>query len=325
MPGRNKLAAELGINHKTANAALKILENEGILVSRGAGREREIVTTEKISAPSMRIAILLFEPEDRQLYFIVDLRHRLEEAGHSAFFANKTLCELGMSVSRVARMVEKTDADAWVVIAGGTEILQWFAGRPDPAFALFGRMMSIPMASSAPQKKDALSQMLDKLVALGHRRIVMIVRKDGRKPEPGISEKFFIEKLENHGIPTSAYNIPDWENSPEALIQTLDSLFRHTPPTALIIGDVMLFFAIQQHLARRGFTAPEHISLACDDQSPHFVWCRPSIAHIAWDSDPILKRVVNWAGNISRGKNDRRKMLSQAKFMDGGTIGPAPQ
>ena len=34
MPGRNRLAVELGVNHKTVKAALVILEREGLLEAR---------------------------------------------------------------------------------------------------------------------------------------------------------------------------------------------------------------------------------------------------------------------------------------------------
>jgi hypothetical protein len=86
----------------------------------------------------------------------------------------------------------------------------------------------------------------------------------------------------------------------------------------------VLFFAVQQHLARLGLLAPEHVSLACTDASPSFEWCRPTIAQIDWDFRPLIKRVVNWANHVSRGKDDRRKSSTQARFVSCGTIGPLP-
>jgi DNA-binding LacI/PurR family transcriptional regulator len=323
MPGRIKLAAELGVNHKTVNAALQILENEGMLVSRGAGRERKIAGTGKFKPALLRVAILLYEPADRQMHYIIDLRHQLTEAGHTAAFALKTMRDLGMNVTRIARMVEQTEADAWVVVAGPRDVLEWFAAQATPAFALFGRMMQVPLAGTSPKKMGALHELEDRLVALGHRRIVMLVREDRRRPEPGFFERLFLDKLEACGIQTSAYNLPDWGDSPEELQRILNSLFRHTPPTALIIGDVLLFFAVQLHLARQGILAPDHVSLACTDSNPSFDWCRPSIAHIDWEFRPLINRVVNWANNVSRGKDDRRKSTTKARLVIGGTIGPA--
>jgi DNA-binding LacI/PurR family transcriptional regulator len=324
MPGRITLAAELGVNHKTVKAALQLLEDEGLLASRGAGRERAIVAGGDFTPSLLRVAILLYEPADRQAHYIVDLRHQLAEAGHTTNFAAKTMCELGMDVDRIARLVDKTEADAWVVVAGPRDVLQWFAARPVPAFALFGRSIQVPLASTSPKKAGALHELVERLVALGHSRIVMMVREERRKPEPGFLERLFLDHLESCGIQTGAYNLPDWGDGPEELQRGLDSLFRHTPPTALIIGDVLLFFAVQQHLARLGLLAPEHVSLACTDANPSFEWCRPTIAHIDWDFRPLIKRVVNWANHVSRGKDDRRKSSTQARLVIGGTIGPAP-
>jgi len=322
MPGRVRLAEEIGVNHKTVQAALQLLENEGLLVSRGAGREREIVEPGKIAPTALRVAILLYEPADRQVHYMVDLRHQLAEAGHMAHFAAKTRSELGMNVTKIARLVEQTEADAWVVLAGPRDVLEWFAARPAPAFAIFGRLIDVPLASTSPKKAGALHELVDRLVSLGHRRIVMLAREERRKPLPGFFEKLFFEKLESSGIRTGAYNLPDWGDSPEELHRVLDSLFRHTPPTALIVQDGLLFSAVQQHLARLGILAPEHVSLACTDAYPTFEWSRPTIAHIAWDSKPVVKWVLKWADNISRGKDDRRKSTTLAKFIDGGTIGP---
>jgi DNA-binding LacI/PurR family transcriptional regulator len=257
------------------------------------------------------------------VYYLVDLRHQLTEAGHTATFARKTICELGMDAGRVARLVEETEADAWVVVAGPREVLLWFAARPAPAFAMFGRSFNVPLASTSPSKREALHEVVDRLVSLGHRRIVMIAREDRRKPEPGFFERLYLEKLESCGIPTSAYNLPDWGDRPEELQRILNSLFNLTPPTALIIADVVLFFAVQQHLSRLGIHAPEHVSLVCTDASPSFDWCRPTIAHIDWDFVPLVKRVVNWANSVSCGKDDRRKSGTKARFVIGGTIGSA--
>jgi DNA-binding LacI/PurR family transcriptional regulator len=268
--------------------------------------------------------ILAYEPSDRKTGYLVELLHRLQAAGHVAGLATKTMRELGMNLTRIARFVEKTEADAWVVVTGSREVLEWFAARPVPAFALFGRSMQVGMASTAPKKSHALFELVDRLVALRHRRIVMLVREERRKPGPGFLERLFLDHLEAHRIPTRAYNLPDWGDTPEEFERMLDSLYRLTPPTALILDEPALFFAATQHLAGVGIAAASGVSMACCDWDPAFEWCRPSVAHIAWDSDPVVNRVVNWANHVSHGKEDWRKTWCKARFVDGGTIGPAP-
>lgn len=221
--------------------------------------------------------------------------------------------------------MRQTEANAWVVVAGPFDVLEWFSQQPIPAFALFGRLTQIPIASASPKKADALVELVDRLVDWGHRRIVMLVREERRKPNPGFTERLFLKQLEEHGIPIEPYNLPDWGDSPEELRKMVGYLCRHTPPTALIAGEASIFMAVLQHLSHLGISAPDRISLASMDTSELFEWCVPNITHIAWDSRPLVQRMVKWAANISRGKEGRRKTTSNARLVLGGTIGPAPK
>jgi hypothetical protein len=36
----------------------------------------------------------------------------------------------------------------------------------------------------------------------------------------------------------------------------------------------------------------------------------------------VVRRVVRWADNVARGKEDRRQTLTKMEFIEGGTIGP---
>lgn len=323
MPGILSLESELGVNRNTMHAALRLLEKEGMLLSEGAGRPRRIVLPENFAPPSLGVRILHYQEFDRTLSYVIDVQHRLMEAGHTVGFAPRNLLELGMDVKRVARMVQETHADAWVVFAGPREVLEWFAEQPVHAFAMFGRRRTVRIAGIGPNKLPALQVVVRRLLALGHRKIVMLLRKEHRKPQPGAIARAFLHELEIHGIATSAYNLPDWEDSSGDFRRCLDSLFRITPPSALILDETFLFNVAQHHLARRGVLAPKHVSLVCSDPDPAFAWAYPSIAHIRWDPQRVVRRIVRWADNVARGKDDRRKSQFNATFVEGGTIGPA--
>ena len=325
LPGRDQLADDLGCSHWTVETAMRRLAKEGLLVSQGPGRRRQIKLSQSMTrARTLRVMILLYENSDRKTDYLVELVHRLQQAGHHAAFAAKTMRDLGMDVMRIARFASMEEADAWVVVAGPREVLEWFSQQPTPTFALFGRFRQGPLAGAIPDKAGAYAELVERLFKLGHRRIVNLVREDRRKPIPGFLDRFFLEQLTKHGIQTGPYNLPDWEDTPEGLQHLLDSLFRHTPPTALLLDEPALFFAARDHLARKGIIAPEHVSLACCDYDPTFDWCRPTITHISWDSRPLIQRVVKWAENTSRGKDDRRKSGCRAQLVVGGTIGPVP-
>jgi hypothetical protein len=37
----------------------------------------------------------------------------------------------------------------------------------------------------------------------------------------------------------------------------------------------------------------------------------------------MVNRIVKWAENVARGRDDRRQSFTKAGFIEGGTIGPA--
>jgi len=324
MPGVLRLEADLGVNRKAVEAGLGILEREGLLERQGVGKRRKIVAAAVAAreAPSIRIGILASEPMAFSEGYMVELLHRLQEAGHQAFFSSKSFDILNYDVRRVARLVKETPADAWVVVSATREILEWFIAYGVPTFALFGRRRDLKIAGTGPDKVEACREVARQLVALGHRRIVLLALRSRRLPYPGAPERAFLEELEAQGIPTGRYNLPDWEESADAVDELLDSLFRVTPPTAMLIDEAYLFHAVKHHIADLGVRVPGDVSLICTDPDRTFAWCRPTIAHIAWDSRPVVRRIVRWASNVSRGKMDLRQSGTPAEFVPGGTMGP---
>jgi len=326
MPGVIRLARDLGAARNTVERALRELERDGLLAPQGHGRGRVIVDAGAVKRTvGLRVGFLPYEASDRGLPYLIDLQHQLTEAGYVAEFARKTLLDLRRDVDRVAAMVEGDDADAWVVVGGPQDVLEWFGERRIPVFALFGRRRGLPIAGGGPDKVSSMRGVVRRLCGLGHRRIVHFVRGERRKPQPGAKERAFLEELAEHGIATGAYHLPDWEESPEGFLHSLDSLFAATPPTALILDEGFLFAAAQQHLAHCGILAPRDVSLVCcDPPEAALAWLRPSAAHIRWDHRPLVRRIVRWAENVSHGRKDLRQTETAADFVEGGTIGPVP-
>lgn len=323
LPGVHRMAKELGVSPKSVVAAVAQLEHEGLLSGQGARRRCRIVPQVDRTASALRVAILPYESSDQMLPYVHDLEHRLRIAGHVPVFTSKSLTDLGRDPQRVAVHVGRLEADAWVVFSGSREILDWFASQPLPVFALYGRRRSVAIAGAGPDKVPAIRKVVQRLVSLGHQRIVLIAREERRKPRPGASEQAFLDELKTQGIATSSYNLPDWRETPEGFTRCLDGLFQLTPPTALILDEALFLIVAQQHLARRGILSPEHVSLACFDPDQSFDWFLPRIAHIHWDPQPVVRRILRWVENVALGKEDRRHTETKAEFVEGGTIGLA--
>ena len=102
MPGRERLASEFGVSGKTVDLAMGILEKEGLLLRRGRGKRRGIAPRSAVGQPPLRLAIIPYEKADMRLHYMVDLKHQLREAGHTAEFAGKSLMEMRMDVTHFA-------------------------------------------------------------------------------------------------------------------------------------------------------------------------------------------------------------------------------
>jgi DNA-binding LacI/PurR family transcriptional regulator len=324
MPGGVALAAELGVNHKTVEGALSLLVRQGALLDQGPRRPRRVAWIAGASVRrSMRVGILLHDATDMLSQITVEIRHLLHEAGHATFVARRLITDIGPDVAKTAAVVRKHPADAWLTLAAPLEMLRWFAGNEIPVFAMYGRFRSLPVAGGAPDKTAAYTAAVRMLAAHGHRRIVLLSRPQQRLPKPSLSVRTYLNALAAEGIATNDYHCPPWENTREGFQRCLESLFSLSPPSALVVQESFLFGAVQQFLVARGIRVPQDVSLVCTDHDPSFVWRIPTVAHIHWDSGPLVRRVVRWADHIAVGKDDRRQLLSKAEFVPGGTIGPA--
>ncbi|HEX5790497.1 MAG TPA: substrate-binding domain-containing protein, partial [Luteolibacter sp.] len=325
MPGINQLVQTLGVNSVATTLALQQLEREGLLIAQGRRRKRLIRPIGRPVNNSLRLGFLHYDAHNELRFDSLLVRQALIDAGHNPVMAPKTMFDLGMSPERIARHVKTIEVDAWIVYAGSADTLGWFARYEVPTFAIYGRFNTVSLPAMGIRKTHVNEMLIKRLVDLGHRRIIWLAREERRKPHYGRAERFFLEQLELNRIKTGSYNIPDWEESPAGLADCLDRLLKHTPPTAIIVCDPVLFHAVQVHLNHRGFNAPRDVSLYCDDYAESFDWATPSVAHLRWDHRPITRRVLQWTRNLLEGREDRKQSFAQATFVDGDTIGPPPR
>ncbi len=327
LPGIVALEKEFKVNRNTIQKALKILEGKKWLVSRGQGSSRQIVAPKDYEPKTLKVGMLLYEEVDSSKgEWIVDSMHHLEEAGHSVVVVPETLSSMKMNVQRVARAVAKYDVDAWLVVAASDNVLRWFMSQPKPALSICGRSSRLSMAAISLDLVGVFKQMMDRLISLGHRQIVCLSREN--KPTeikiqlagPGI----VAQSLSNHGLSFSSYNWPCFENDPVKLHRCLDRLFRGTPPTAFVVDESFLATVVYHHLIQRGLRVPEDVSIFCSEPSITSGWSQAVISHTNWSSKSMVKPTLRWIKTVALGRNDISHTLIKVDYVEGDTIGPAP-
>lgn len=328
LPGVVRLAAGCDVSTGVMRAALRQLEAEGLISGRGLGRSRSIFATSEAETPRLlRVRVLRHDAEladaPHTSLVLVEIMQTLEAAGHDIQFFKKSQLELKHDLRRMTRQLETAPADAWIIEAGSRELLEWCATRSTPCLALYGRTTNLSLARTGPDALPACRAAVRHLLALGHRRIVTIVREKRRQSAPGSLQLAILEELTAHGVPTSNYNLPDWEESPTGFNRLLENLFHHTPPTALIVDELPFLVATIAFLARHRIAVPEQVSLVGAFFDKSLDWCHPSIAHIRWDNRHIVRSVQRWVEAVHKGNADRKEINCPAEFFPGGSIGRA--
>ena len=334
LPGVLRLAEECDVSKDAMRAALRLLEKEGLLSACRAGARRTVIEDHaavpargvRAKSRSLRVAILLYRPlEDergRSRLALSQIQREIEAAGHVVAYAPKTQSALRFDPARIAKLVAATPADAWIVVAAPREVLDFFAAQPLPVIAFRGRYLEAGIAGAGADGTPAICAATQRLLTLGHRRIVMICPREYRQPAGGGIVTGFAAELAAHGITAGDYHLPDFEPTAAGLRALYEALFRVTPPTALLIECAEHMVAAIAWLAQRGLSAPRDVSLVCLSPDVSLQWCDPPVARIVWPEDRVVRRVVHWCRAIARGQEDREPVLVPAEFDEGGTIGP---
>lgn len=334
MPGQGPLAEEFGVSGKTVYGALRLLTEEGLLVADGKGRGALIAknacarAARKTSNRVLRVAVFTMVP-GRDLYpehylSLTRLIRDLENDGHTLVSVCFPAGNAPAKTTHPAKLVRETDADVWIVYQGTDEVLQWFAKSGITVLALGGRIGDLAIPSIATDAPGFVAHSVRRLTVLGHRRIVLITRKVSRLPTPGLMVKAFVREMEAAGVRPSEFNLPEWDETRDGLARLLDSLFRVTPPTALICLAPHSTSGVLGWLLAHGRRIPEDVSLVTLGSDAGVEWCAPGLDIVGMERNDDLywRRVREWVADVAAGRINRESITFKFKLTDGNSVGP---
>ena len=322
MPGEHSLVAELGGSHDTVKEALRLLEQEGLLINQGPGKRR-LIAAASPAKTGLNVQLLLYEPNDSGTRQILELWRLLEASGHHFSFTAKSLVDLKQNPERVVKMVQDGLSDVCVIQSASADVLKALLTAKQPIFSFYGDMRELPVPGAGAELYSTLRAALRRLFEFGHQRIVMLGYAERRKPRLALFEQIFLEELQQQGIAGGAYNLPDWEETPEGLSRCLRDLFAFTPPSAILVNDSVLYLAVKNFLAHERGQELRKVTVISTDYHATFDWCHPPVPHFRWDHQKVVRNVVRWVDRYAAGKRgDQRQTFATAEFVGAELLGP---
>lgn len=103
----------------------------------------------------------------------------------------------------------------------------------------------------------------------------------------------------------------------------LQSLFKVTPPTALIVSDHRMTPGVWAFLMERGLRVPGDVSLMLMEMDDaEAAWIFPSPSRLRFDFDLIGDHVFKWVERTASGNREATTDTLEVGFIPGATIAP---
>ena len=327
MPGTGALSQELpGVDRKAIGTALQQLVKEGWLEDQGVGKRRKILPrpdAETDGQKILRVGLLQYAL-DGDNRFETNLRQQLRNQPDVTLeLTPHSNVELGRDVSKIKKMAEALNVDAWIVPAASKEVLESLDQPGSPVFAVFGRHKKLDIDGFSFDTREGLKDLTNRLSTYGHKRVCYVTRKERRVPALGEAERQVFENLAADGIQPNSFTLPDWEETPAGFHKLLDSLFRFTPPTALLLPETYLVTTALQFFAAKRIRVPKDVSIISLEDCEEFQWAVPPITRLSKDFKLPAQEAAQWIHLLQSGKPaPRKKTVYPAQFIEGGTLVP---
>lgn len=315
LPGIRVLCEEIQVSSQTMMLALRLLEQEGYLLPPDPGKPRAI--NQKMVSPvkpagkkGLQPTILILTQYSKGDLTQTDaqicnlLKKSITAQGYTYRHVAFPLITRAMGAKRVSDVIEQNPADVYVVMSAHPQCSRALKRLGVPAVYIGG----VEVKGATPRICYSLLQMchvtLEHLVSRGHRKISLLLPENlnSASKKASSAEKPLEPIFKSNNLPFTAYNCPRWGKTKAEFNAALEQLFKVTPPTALILGDVSQATRVVCFLMRHGLKFPDDVSLIVLDESRELNEYEPPISYIKGNIPAFAKSILN---------SVRKKLLSQ--------------
>jgi DNA-binding Lrp family transcriptional regulator len=332
VPGTRVLAARLGVSAPTVAAALNHLADEGLLKAAGPRRAYRVLgkpgaARRRRKGTQPRELLILVPGEFGQLVegtrrLLEMLMRRVVERGWLVRHQVVDFLHVKRPQAAWDRRILVEEGTKVVAVYGGVALAEWARRRGLHILFVGGGSVEFPVAKIAVSSARMAEEVMGRLTALGHRRIVM--------PLCDRTEEFK-DKLRNvtrQAVETAgvAY-VPGYHNpesvyaTPEVILRILEKVFAQRAPTALVLIDWKEAVRTACFLAERGLRVPRDVSLAVLSDSVTAEWFHPKLCRFRFPERRMVLEVVKW---LEEKPGSERGASLSGIYLEGDSIGPPP-
>lgn len=335
LPGARLLAKALGVSVPTVCKALHELHEEG-LVTGGGDRKRWEAGDLTQTRPNGELPAKRPASRPGRLLYVSTLPLSIERQTGVEVFA-KTLDLLSakgweVMYRGVPFVSARKPHRAWddllrfskpdaLVVQGGSEVFGlWAMQNQLRTLFVGGDSGSNPIPTIMVRASMMLRQVLERLFASGHRRV--LIPLCGRIPQ-------FAERCRNEvrecamelGVGVEAVVFAESEySSPEVLAGAMRQHWRKQAPDALIIFDWREYLAASSFLAEAGISIPRDVSVVLLSHNPTMDWHLPALCHFMHPVEEIAKACAKWVVGGKAMLGSGRVMEFQPRWVEGASI-----
>ncbi len=286
LPGIHRLTREFALGRPTVLKALALLEQSGDIVSGGNGRAMRPVRRD--NATPLTGSLLAYHlPPDLRTGESPAILDALEAALPGP--VHRVLLEKAEPPEVLASRLLESPARVIVTANMHAEVADLLAAAGRRVVALGGPGTPVRAPRVSVDHEALVREAFRRAFAAGHTRVSLIIWRRhpdvARRMREWIAAEYARAGL-RHAPDFDAPILDD--DTPGAVHDCLRQLFRHTPPTALVIHDFPQWVATVTTLCSLRRRVPEDVSTLLLTRTPEIAAATPTQAHFRHPVDAVV-------------------------------------
>ena len=329
LPTERALGDQLQISRRTLRAALAMLRAEGLVspqVGRGT-RVRTLPEARRAEERDASVGLVMPEPIDvlrPYLTLWIDrLKSELFEASIPLRVHTGRHYFRSGGAGALRKLVAQHRHECWVLALSTKSMQRWFDASGLNAIVAGVRGPGVNLPSVFVDSGALGRHACGRLLALGHRRLVLLSAAD---PSPGAlatEEAFQRQIAGSAGAQGRVVRLPDGVFETR---RAVDRLLRAVPrPTAIIALNPLTGVTVLTTLMNRGLRLPRDMSVVTTFGDPFMQFLSPEPTRYKYDPAVYARKIARMARHLVLGEPVlSRSAAIVPTFVKGETIGPVP-